>query len=214
MYRFYDRTRYRTNYGYSDGRVINRGVDIDLVRRRSGQNIRERMVERVNDPGLLRNQNGRNSDHVRSYYVERDRLSRENVDGRKIERSDRRSSLDISRMGIDSRNDGSIERRRDTQGEIILNNREAQLYRRQMYEEKVRSNSRERELRKERNNNSENNRERSFERKRNENPVFKQERKTQKPEFNRNQRQVDRNRDNRQNNRSRSSDRDRGKRGR
>jgi hypothetical protein len=81
VYRFYDRTRYRTNYGYSDGRVINRGVDIDFVRKRSGQNIRERMIERVNDPGQLRNGSGRNSDRVRSYFVERDKLNRENFDG-------------------------------------------------------------------------------------------------------------------------------------
>lgn len=216
VYRFYNRTRYRTNYGYSNGRVVNRGVNIDLVRRRSGQNIRERTIERVNDPRLLRNQNGRNSDRVRSYYVERDRLSRENVDGRRIERSDRRSSLDISRMGIDNRNNGSIERRRDTRDEIILNNREAQFYKRQMIERNARSNAREREIRKERNSNFEKNRDRgrSFERKRNENPVYRQERKTQKPEYNRNQRQVERNRGNRENNRSSSSDRDKNRRGR
>ena len=214
VYRFYNRTRYRTNYGYSSGRVINRGVDIDFVRKRSGRNIRERMIERVNDPRLVRNQNGRNSDRVRSYYVERDRLSRENIDGRRIERSDRRSSLDISRMGIDRRNTSSVERRRDTRDEIILNNREAQFYKRRMIEEKARSNAREREIRKERNSNFEKNRERSFEKKRNESPVYMQERKTQKPEYNRSRRQVDRNRDSHQNNRNRSSGRDKNRRGR
>ena len=214
VYRFYNRTRYRTNYGYSSGRVINRGVDIDFVRKRSGRNIRERMIERVNDPRLVRNQNGRNSDRVRSYYIERDRLSRENIDGRRIERSDRRSSLDISRMGIDRRNTSSVERRRDTRDEIILNNREAQFYKRRMIEEKARSNARQREIRKERNSNSEKNRERSFEKKRNESPVYMQERKTQKPEYNRSRRQVDRNRDSHQNNRNRSSGRDKNRRGR
>ncbi len=214
VYRFYNRTRYRTNYGYSSGRVINRGVDIDFVRKRSGRNIRERMIERVNDPRLVRNQNGRNSDRVRSYYVERDRLSRENIDGRRIERSDRRSSLDISRMGIDRRNTSSVERRRDTRDEIILNNREAQFYKRRMIEEKARSNAREREIRKERNSNFKKNRERSFEKKRNESPVYMQERKTQKPEYNRSRRQVDRNRDSHQNNRNRSSGRDKNRRGR
>jgi hypothetical protein len=214
VYRFYNRTRYRTNYGYSSGRVINRGVDIDFVRKRSGRNIRERMIERVNDPRLVRNQNGRNSDRVRSYYIERDRLSRENIDGRRIERSDRRSSLDISRMGIDRRNTSSVERRRDTRDEIILNNREAQFYKRRMIEEKARSNAREREIRKERNSNFKKNRERSFEKKRNESPVYMQERKTQKPEYNRSRRQVDRNRDSHQNNRNRSSGRDKNRRGR
>jgi hypothetical protein len=215
VYRFYNRTKYRTNYGYSDGRVVNRGVNIDLVRRRSGQNIRERTVERVNDPGQLRNTNGRNSDRVRSYYVERNNLVRENVDGRRIERSNRRTSLDISRMGIDERNNNSsIERRRDTQGEIIMNNREAQLYKRQMNEQKARSNVRERELRKERSNNSEINRDRSIQRNRNEKPAIRQERKVQKPEYNRSQRQVDRKRDNNQNDSSKNTNRDKNKRGR
>ena len=214
VYRFYNRTRYRTNYGYSDGRVINRGVDIDFVRKRSGQNIRERIIERVNDPSLLRNQNGRNSDRVRSYYVGRDKLSRENFDQRRIERSDRKTSLDISRIGIDERNTNSIERRRDTRNDSRSNNREFELNKRNTENGNIRSNSREGEMRKERSYNPEVNHERSIQRNRNESPVYKQERKIERPKNNRNQRQVDRNRNSHQNNRSGNSERGKSRRDR
>ena len=214
VYRFYNRTKYRTNYGYSNGRVINRGIDIDFVRKRSGQNIRERIVERVNDPRLIRNQDGRNTNRIRSYYVDRDNLTRENVDERKIERSDRRTSLDISRIGIGDRNNNSIERRRDTQNESRINNRGYEFNKREINNGNVRSNSRDREIRKEKNNNSEVNRDRSIQRNRNENPVIKQERKIQKPEINRNQRQVERNKSNQQNNRSNNSNNNRSRRDR
>ena len=209
VYRFYNKTRYRTNYGYSNGRVINRGIDIDFVRNRSGRNIQERIVERVNDPRLLRNLNGRNSDRVRSYYVERDKLTRENVDIRRIERSDRRSSLDVSRIGVDERNT-TIERNRETR----TFSRERDLNRRSTNDGNIRSNTQKREIKKESSNNVKINRERSLQRSGNEGPVIRPERKTQKPEFNRNQRQVDRNRNNSQNIKTRSLNRDKNRRGR
>jgi hypothetical protein len=178
VYRFYDRTRYRTNYGYSDGRVINRGVDIDFVRKRSGQNIRERMIERVNDPGQLRNGSGRNSDRVRSYFVERDKLNRENFDGRNIQRSDRRSSLDISKIGIDERNSG--ERNRGAGSESIIINRQRDINRRSMDNGNVSPNQRERGVVRERNTNPNLNRERSFQRNSNDNPNLNRERTFQR----------------------------------
>lgn len=99
VYRFYDRTKYRTNYGYSDGRVINRGVNIDYVRTRGGRDIRERRIERVTDPGLARD-NGRNSGRVRTYFPGRDNIPRENVDERRIERSGRTTALNPGNLGV------------------------------------------------------------------------------------------------------------------
>ena len=203
VYRFYHKTKYRTNYGYSGGRVINRGVDIDFVRKRSGRNIRERVIERVNDLNLIRNQNGRNSDRVRSYYVGRDNLIRENVDERRIERSDRRSSLDISRMGINERR--TVERRNDIRNESrtiekrnIDKNREVQLNKRSGYDNRVRTNTRDQEIRKERSVSPNINRDRSTERDRSRSPVIRQERKVQRPEINRGSKQSQRNNNSRQ----------------
>ena len=227
VYSFYDRTRYRTNYGYSNGRVINRGVDIDYVRKRSGQNIRERVVERVNDPGQLRNGGGRNSDRVRSYFVERDKLNLENFDARNIQRSDRRSSLDLSKLGIDNRN--SVERNRQAGSETRIFNRERDLNSRSMEKGNVRSNqqerkvirerntnpnlNRERTIQRNRNDNPNLNRERTIQRNRNENPVLRQERKLQKNESGRDSRQIQRSRNNSQNQRSRDVNKDRSRRG-
>ncbi len=105
-YRIYSDTRYRTNYGYSDGRVINRGVDVDYIRQRSGGRIVERQIQRTGDP---RNINGgdRNSNVVRAFIPSREQLSR--TDGRNIDikRGVRPSTMDISRVGVGSRDNSA-----------------------------------------------------------------------------------------------------------
>ena len=219
VYKFFGRTRYRTNYGYSNGRVINRGIDIDYVRKRSGQNIRERLIERVNDPGQLRNQNGRNSERVRSYFLDRDKITRENVDQRKIRRMDKRTSLDISRMGIDERR--TIVNRSEVRNESrptnrgnAFNNRTGQLNRRSTNDNQVRSNTRENQVRRGRNINPNYNRERSLQKSWNERPVIRQERKVQKQEINRGNRQIERRNTNRNNSRNKNDNKDKNGRGR
>ena len=111
-YRIYSDTRYRTNYGYSDGRVINRGVDVDFIRQRSGGRIVEKQIERTNDPGNI--SNGRNPDIVRAFIPNRDQMVRS--DGRifDIKRGTRPSSLDISRIAVGNRNENSIIQRNVT----------------------------------------------------------------------------------------------------
>ena len=95
--RLFSRTKYRTNYGYSSGRVLNRGVDVDYIRRRSGRSIKERKIDRSNYASDFRNGKNRNSDHIRTYNPGRDRIIRQNVDGRKIDRSDRKTTLNLRR---------------------------------------------------------------------------------------------------------------------
>ncbi len=213
--RFYERTRYRTNYGYSDGHVINRGVDIDFVRKRSGQNIRERVIERVSDPREIRNQNGRNSDRVRSFYIERDKLSRENVNERTIKRSDKRSSLDFSRIGIggretfENRNGNFRKDVRTGDRENFGNRREGLLRERQGNGNNDENFLPRKEFNKERNNKPEFNNNRSNDRGGNENPFLRQGRIGQRPEINRGSRQFERNGNNRGNEHSRNENRDR-----
>lgn len=109
-FQIYKRTKYRTNYGYSNGRVINRGVNIDFVRKRSAENIRERKIERVTDLRELRNNNDRNSNTVRSYVVDRENIRRERTDDRNISRGEGRSSLDMNKIITRNRSDNNIER--------------------------------------------------------------------------------------------------------
>ncbi len=44
VHRFFTRTKYRTNYAYRDGRIVNRGIDRKFVERRAGRRIRTRDI--------------------------------------------------------------------------------------------------------------------------------------------------------------------------
>lgn len=102
-YRIYSRTKYRNDYGYRDGYVINRGVDLNYIRSRSGQTIRERQVEIIRNPGAMRNNvsGGRNNTVIRTFIPDRNELNRTyNTREFKIEKSDRRTSLDVSKIRL------------------------------------------------------------------------------------------------------------------
>ena len=127
-YRIYSQSRFRTNYGYSDGRVINRGVDVDFVRQRSGVRITERQIQRVSDPGELRGNSGtRNSNSIRALIISRNSSDRipSNVE---IQRGNRPSSLDLSRVEIGrnifNRGNNSSEIQRDQNFQIQENRSE------------------------------------------------------------------------------------------
>ncbi len=130
-YRVYSDTRYRTNYGYSDGRVINRGVDVDFIRQRSGGRIVERQIQRVSDP---RNIGGRdeNSNVLRAFIPSREQLTRNDGRNLDIKKGVRPSSLDISRIAVGMRenslrdNNSSIQRnnRSDSRNENLFKQRE------------------------------------------------------------------------------------------
>jgi hypothetical protein len=101
-YRIYSVTRYRTNYGYSNGRVINRGVDVDYVRRRGGSRIIERSIERVDNP---RNTGFGRGNVVRAYIPPRDQIRNEHLRNENIRRGTRPSTMQTSRVEI-GRNTG------------------------------------------------------------------------------------------------------------
>jgi hypothetical protein len=109
-YRIYSHTKYRTNYGYRNGRVQNRGVDVNYIKVRSGQNIRQRDIVTVNDP---RDINTRHLDdnNVRTFIPSRDELTRNQRTDVRIKNDNRRTSLDISKVKIGDRNrDNKIDR--------------------------------------------------------------------------------------------------------
>ena len=99
-YRIYSDSRFRTNYGYSDGRVINRGVDVDYIRQRSGGRIVESRIERVDSPRNLSSGAGRNPGVVRAFIPVRDELTRTVGRDANIRRGLRSSSLDVSRVQL------------------------------------------------------------------------------------------------------------------
>jgi hypothetical protein len=100
-YGIYSYTRYRTNYGYSNGRVINRGVDVDYIRQRGGGRIVERQIQRVDD---FRNTGAGSNDNFVRAYMPREQLAGTNNRNVEIKRTTKPSSLDVSRLGIGNRN--------------------------------------------------------------------------------------------------------------
>ena len=72
-YRIYSSTKYRNNYGYYRGRVVNRGVDIKYVRKRSGGKIVTRKIKRVSSVRDI-NKRYRNKNYVRSYVYTKPRV--------------------------------------------------------------------------------------------------------------------------------------------
>jgi hypothetical protein len=100
-YRVYNRTKYRNNYGYRNGRIMNRGVDIDYVRQRTGQNIRQKDIQRVSDYKEVEKYRGKDTKVVRTYVASRDELTKTRVKSDlNIERKTRGTTLDVSKVRL------------------------------------------------------------------------------------------------------------------
>jgi hypothetical protein len=106
-YRIHSKTKYRTNYGYYNGRVRNNGIDVGFIEKRSGQKIRQMNVRNYDDPRKVVYDKNRDisRDGIRTFYVDKKELSRENLRDVEVKRSDRRSSLDLSRVELSSTRD-------------------------------------------------------------------------------------------------------------
>jgi len=117
-YRVHSRTHERTNYAYRDGRVRNDGIEIEKIRERSGRTIERRELVSVNDPTeLTRDRSSKNRDkEIKTYIASKDDISRDELRNVKIERSDRKSSLDLTKVelgrerNIKQTNERKIER--------------------------------------------------------------------------------------------------------
>jgi hypothetical protein len=101
-YRVHNKTKVRTNYSYSGGRVRNDGIDIDRVREHSGRNIEKKKIILVNDQReLTRERNSKNRDkEIKTYIANRDDISRDELKDIKIDRSQRKSSIDLTKIEL------------------------------------------------------------------------------------------------------------------
>jgi hypothetical protein len=116
--RFFSNTKYRNDYSYEGNRIINRGVDRTIIERRGNISIREREVVRVSNP---RGEVRRPGDRVEVYAPSRDVLTRGDISAVKIERSERKTALDIRNVNIGRNetvrardNNRSVEVKRET----------------------------------------------------------------------------------------------------
>jgi hypothetical protein len=140
-YHVHAKTKYRTNYGYDNGRIVNRGVDINHVRTRSGQTIREREIIRVSNPRDIRNNSGERGngrDAVRTFDVSRDVLIRGTENNVEITRSERKTSLEISKLGVGRNIENNDVKSINRDG----NKKEVQIERSRTGEEKSKENER------------------------------------------------------------------------
>ncbi len=107
---FFSRTKYRTDYGFQDGRVVNRGIDIDIIKRKSGTDIKTRQIRAVSNPADLRMQDrDRNRTEIRTFIGSREEISRGDTRNVEFRRADRNSTLETSRVEIGRSRDMSRE---------------------------------------------------------------------------------------------------------
>ncbi|HEX2865402.1 MAG TPA: DUF6600 domain-containing protein [Ignavibacteriales bacterium] len=121
-YRLYSNTRYRNDYAYSNGRVINRGVDRQFVERRSGRNVQQRDIiqTRTRDVGNRTRDNNR----VEVFRPGRQDLAKtRDITNMNIKRTDRRSTLALdkvnSRLGKDVRREDINRNGRTDQNPVV-----------------------------------------------------------------------------------------------
>lgn len=113
----YRRTKYRNNYGYRNGRVVNNGVDINYVRERTNQNIRQRNIVAVSDYKEVEKYRGKDTGEIRTFIASRDELTRTEVKDVKIEKQNRRTSLDMTKVRLGKDNSEVKERNTGTVNE-------------------------------------------------------------------------------------------------
>jgi hypothetical protein len=112
-YRVFNKTKMRTNYSYYDGRVRNDGVDFDRIRERSGRNIEKRNVVTYSNPmDRTKVRDNKNNTEIRTYIANRDDISRDGLQDIKIERKERKSTLEISKVELGR--DRTFEQTNDT----------------------------------------------------------------------------------------------------
>jgi hypothetical protein len=133
-YRIYNGTRFRNDYDYSNGRVINRGIGYDVVRERSGRPIRTREIIRTTDPREVTGNRDKNV--IRTYVATRQDISRNNIRDITIKRPDRRTTMDVSKINlgernISGRNDVIGDRQRQQQSEQLNIQKQRDLRRQQ-----------------------------------------------------------------------------------
>jgi len=112
-YRVHSGTKYRHEYTYRDGRVQNRGIDVEYISTRSGQEIRQRDLTRVRDSKDLNRDNYKNRDEIRTLDLKRDELVKNDLGRMEIKRENRKTSLELDKVQIGRRENVTTEKRDD-----------------------------------------------------------------------------------------------------
>lgn len=102
-YRIHNKTKYRNNFVYYNGRIQNRGVDVKYITVRSGQTIKQRDLIRVSNSKELKRDGVENKNEIRTLDLKRDELTRNDLSRMEIKRDNRKTSVDIKKVKIGKR---------------------------------------------------------------------------------------------------------------
>jgi hypothetical protein len=101
--RIFRNTTYRADYAYRDNRVINRGVDVNIIESRGRVTVKERNITIVNNPrGDVR---GGQRDRIEVFAPKREDMRRADISNVKIIRSDRQTNLEVNKVNVGRRED-------------------------------------------------------------------------------------------------------------
>lgn len=103
-YRIYSGTKYRHDYGYRDGRVIDKGVDVNLIRQRGKIDVREHNIRTVSELRDINLENRITDSEIRTFIPGKNTFTGAKVTNPKIERSTRKTSLETSKLEFGRKN--------------------------------------------------------------------------------------------------------------
>ena len=112
-YRIHSGTKYRHDYGYRNGRVQNRGIDVEYISNRSGQEIRQRDLTRVRDSRDLKRDSFGERDEIRTLELKRNELVKNDLGRMEIKRENRKTSLELDKVQIGRRENVTTEKKND-----------------------------------------------------------------------------------------------------
>ncbi len=117
-YRIYSDSKYRNDYGYRNGRVVNRGVDVTLIRDRGKVDIRERNIRTVSDLRDINDRNRVTDNEIRTFIPDRKNFTDTRVKDPKIDRTNRKTNLETSKLAfgrnVNDRNQSPVLKTNDT----------------------------------------------------------------------------------------------------
>jgi hypothetical protein len=112
-YRIHSGTKYRHDYGYRNGRVQNRGIDVEYISNRSGHEIRQRDLTRVRDSRDLKRDSFGDRDEIRTLELKRNELVKNDLGRMEIKRENRKTSLELDKVQIGRRENVTTEKKND-----------------------------------------------------------------------------------------------------
>jgi|WetSurSiteA1Bulk_404760.scaffolds.fasta_scaffold12975_2 hypothetical protein len=112
-YRIHSGTKYRHDYSYRNGRVQNRGIDVEYISNRSGQEIRQRDLTRVRDSRDLKRDSFGDRDEIRTLELKRNELVKNDLGRMEIKRENRKTSLELDKVQIGRRENLTTEKEND-----------------------------------------------------------------------------------------------------